>query len=313
MVEMFNEDNLPEQCSKNSSVTGISKSWWWLNLNVMESRPEEHVIGNSGLTTGGTTMLSRWFQNEYWQNTKLERESGRPDACLIVTCKKKKKKKNHSITLICLATLSMGSLDSSRYSDSLRAGRFGDQIPVGARFSAPLQTSSETHPASCTMGTGSFLGVKQLGHGVDHPRLSSAKVKGKVELYFYSPTGPSWPVQGWTLPLPLPLRCPQHEIGVWESMLWINTLHISVKLLCSTHPLCSSLYSHSDFQLFCSQTRRQGSGKFQTLSSPLCLATSFWQSLRVIYNEHKMRFCGMDQHRLWTDKQVIKGNHYMYT
>jgi len=32
--------------------------------------------------------------------------------------------------------------------------------PGGARFFAPLQTGPEAHPASCTMGTGSFLGVR---------------------------------------------------------------------------------------------------------------------------------------------------------
>ena len=32
--------------------------------------------------------------------------------------------------------------------------------PGGARFSAPVQTVPEAHPASCTMGTGSFLGVR---------------------------------------------------------------------------------------------------------------------------------------------------------
>ena len=39
-------------------------------------------------------------------------------------------------------------------------GRSGDQIPVGARFSAPVQTSPEAYPDSCKMGTGSFPGVR---------------------------------------------------------------------------------------------------------------------------------------------------------
>jgi len=38
-----------------------------------------------------------------------------------------------------------------------------------ARFSAPVQTGPGTHPASYTMGTRSLPGVKQPGHGVDHP------------------------------------------------------------------------------------------------------------------------------------------------
>jgi hypothetical protein len=37
------------------------------------------------------------------------------------------------------------------------------------------------------MGTGSFLGVKQLGCGVDHPPTSSTEVEGQVELYICSP------------------------------------------------------------------------------------------------------------------------------
>ena len=32
--------------------------------------------------------------------------------------------------------------------------------PGGARFSAPVQTGPEAHPASCTMGTESFPGVR---------------------------------------------------------------------------------------------------------------------------------------------------------
>ena len=45
------------------------------------------------------------------------------------------------------------------------------KIPVRARFSAPVQTGPGSHPASCTMCTGSFLGVK-CGRGVtltSHP------------------------------------------------------------------------------------------------------------------------------------------------
>ena len=51
-----------------------------------------------------------------------------------------------------------------RYSDSLRAERSGDRIPVGvARFSALLQTDPRAHPDTCTKGTGSFPGGKAAG------------------------------------------------------------------------------------------------------------------------------------------------------
>jgi len=67
---------------------------------------------------------------------------------------------------------------------------------LGVRFSAPIQTGPGAYPASFTMGTGSFLGVKQPGCGVDHPPPSSAKVKDRVQLYLYSLYGPSLPVLG---------------------------------------------------------------------------------------------------------------------
>ena len=45
------------------------------------------------------------------------------------------------------------------------AGRSCDRIPVGARFSAPVQTGPGAHPASHM----SFPRVKRPGCGVDHP------------------------------------------------------------------------------------------------------------------------------------------------
>jgi hypothetical protein len=49
-----------------------------------------------------------------------------------------------------------------------------------------------------------FLGGKVAGAWRWPPTTSSAEVKERVKLYIYSPSGPSWPVLGWPLPLPLP-------------------------------------------------------------------------------------------------------------
>ena len=67
---------------------------------------------------------------------------------------------------------------------------------MGEKFSVPVQTGPGAHPASYTMGTGSFTGVKRLGRGVDRPTPFSVEVKERVQLYFYFPSGPSWPVLG---------------------------------------------------------------------------------------------------------------------
>ena len=74
----------------------------------------------------------------------------------------------------------------------------GIESRCGARFSAPVQTGPGAHPASCRMGTGSFSGVKRPGRGADHPLPSTRRGHERVELYLYSPSGPQWPVIGWT-------------------------------------------------------------------------------------------------------------------
>jgi hypothetical protein len=76
-------------------------------------------------------------------------------------------------------------------------------LPVRARFSAPVHTGPGAHSDSYTMDTGSFPGVKRPGRGPDHPPLSGVEVQYRVALYLYSPIGPSRPVLCWTLPLPL--------------------------------------------------------------------------------------------------------------
>ena len=108
----------------------------------------------------------------------------------------------------------IGSLKFGCYNlQYIPASKVGRDIPIGiatrygldgprieshweARFSAPVQTGPGVHLASYKEGTGSFLGVKRPGRGLDHPFPSSAEVIDKVELYLYSTSGPSQPVIG---------------------------------------------------------------------------------------------------------------------
>ena len=83
----------------------------------------------------------------------------------------------------------------SRYSDLLWAGRYGDRIPVSARFSASFQTGPRAHTVSYTLDTGSFPGVTGPGRGVEHPPPDNTGVKERVKIYLYS-SRPSWPALG---------------------------------------------------------------------------------------------------------------------
>ena len=76
---------------------------------------------------------------------------------------------------------------------------FRGSNPGGARFSG-VHTGPGAHPASCTMGTGSFSGFER-GRGVtltSHPLLVP-RSKNRLGLYLYSPLGPSWSVK-WVKP-----------------------------------------------------------------------------------------------------------------
>jgi hypothetical protein len=85
-------------------------------------------------------------------------------------------------------------MNVGRDGDWVRAGRCGEQIPVGTTFFTTVQTGPGAHPASYTTGTGSLPWVKRTGRVVDHPLPSSAEVKERVELYLYYHSVPSWSV-----------------------------------------------------------------------------------------------------------------------
>ena len=65
-----------------------------------------------------------------------------------------------------------------------RLDGLGLESQWGARLSTNIQTGPVAHPASYTMGTGSFPGVKQPWRG-DHPPPSSAEVKERVEGFLH--------------------------------------------------------------------------------------------------------------------------------
>jgi hypothetical protein len=90
----------------------------------------------------------------------------------------------------------------SRHTDSLRAGRSGERIPMGARFFAPVQTVPGVHPASYKMGTDCHTRwwSDRAVALIIHPHLAP-RLKNELEMYLYSPPGSSWPVIRWDLPI----------------------------------------------------------------------------------------------------------------
>ena len=75
-----------------------------------------------------------------------------------------------------------------------------DQTPVGGDTSRTSRNTAWAHPASNTMGTGSFPGLQRPVRSLNHLVPYSTKVKERVELYHYSHRMPSWQVAGRTLP-----------------------------------------------------------------------------------------------------------------
>ena len=105
-----------------------------------------------------------------------------------------------------------------------RYGLYGPGIESRwrTRFSAPLQTGP---------GYRVFPGGKEDGAWSWTPTPISAEVKERIQLYLYSPSGPSWPVLGWTLPLPLPLVVSVRSSCCREYLWSHHTLFLQIILI----------------------------------------------------------------------------------
>jgi hypothetical protein len=102
-------------------------------------------------------------------------------------------------------------------------GNRSRDLPV---CSAVPQT--QRHLATRQWVRGLFAGGKRPGRGANHPPRFSAGVKERVQLYFCSSSGPSWPVTGLnlllTLQVTVELRCSQPRVTDMESD------HVSLKM-----------------------------------------------------------------------------------
>jgi len=107
------------------------------------------------------------------------------------------------------------------------------------------------------MGNESFPGVKRPGRGVDHPPPSRDKVKERVQLYLYSPSGPLCPVRGRILPLAV-----QRRWG-WENVKWIE--QVSGRAGSVTREL-----SHYSFKSFWCQYSRHSFNPLNAELNPIC-------------------------------------------
>ena len=92
--------------------------------------------------------------------------------------------RKHVVRIVIFVTISIlfrGPGSSVGIATELRAGRSGVESRWGRDF-PPVQTGPGAHPASCTVGTGSFSGIKR-GRGVlltTHPLLVSRSWKRRA-------------------------------------------------------------------------------------------------------------------------------------
>jgi len=111
----------------------------------------------------------------------------------------------------------LGPWQCRQYRNSRWAGWSRDRIPMGMRFSTLVQTSPGVNQPPIQWFPGHSWGWSSRGVALTTLPQSSAEVKERVELYLYSPSGPSWPVLEWNFPL---------HWGKFKGMLLIPTFFL---------------------------------------------------------------------------------------
>ena len=208
---------------------------------------------------------------------------------------------NHS-TIFNFSTNNMSAGQRSLYSDWLQAGRSGDLIPVVARFPALVQTNPGAHPASCTMGTGSFPGVKS-GRGViltPHPLLVPLVMKQQS----YTSTPPMGRT-ACTEPLCL------YKGDLYLYLLSLATMYKKYPYISNYHPLgcCSPV----GWQKLTGNLDYPAASIFNINShlkprSPYTDPLSHYHTSEPFKNNHKLRFHLTFWHRSFT----FKFQHTLY-
>jgi hypothetical protein len=110
----------------------------------------------------------------------------------------------------------------SQSNDSLRAGRPGDKIAGGVKFSAPALTGPGAHSTSCRMGTGLLPRLKRPEGGVNHPLPLARRLK-KESNYIHSTSVPSclviseiWLyIEKWTLKTNIHVQFNGKLLRIW--------------------------------------------------------------------------------------------------
>ena len=147
-----------------------------------------------------------------------------------------------------------------------------------------------THPASYKMGLVFFLGVKRPGRGVNHPHPSSSKVKERVELYFYSPSGHSWPVVGWMLLLPCKINGtyfvpPWNKFSTWRirrhTPIPNQTTFINAVFPSYITPKCNVFDSNNYVRAVHENTQCYDKTSFECVDNKSSMATSWASSLHL--------------------------------